>query len=91
MIDELFLHEKLATLSQYVDELRTIAARSLQEYEQDLFVKRTGERTVELIVECAVDINNYLSTLHMRWGQGKERKKEIREQGRGGEQEKRGS
>lgn len=61
MIDELFLHEKLATLSQYVDELRRIAARPVEEYERDLFVKRTGERTVELIVECAVDINNHLA------------------------------
>ena len=61
MIDEPFLHEKLATLSQYVDELCRVAARPLEEYERDLFIKRTGERTVELIVECAVDINNHLA------------------------------
>ncbi len=59
MVDDVFARKKLTNLSQYLHDLRQVAAYSLDEYESNLFVKRTGERTIELIVECAVDINNH--------------------------------
>jgi len=59
MPDEVFLHEKMDALRQYLTELQRVARYTLDEYMADLFIKRTGERTVELIVECAVDINNH--------------------------------
>jgi uncharacterized protein YutE (UPF0331/DUF86 family) len=59
MIDEAFVRKKLADLSCYLQDLQQVANHSLDEYTNNLFVKRTGERTIELIVECAVDINNH--------------------------------
>lgn len=59
MLDEIYVNEKLARLSEYLNDLRQVARYSYEEYANDLFVKRTGERTLELIVECAVDINNH--------------------------------
>ncbi|MBC8230233.1 DUF86 domain-containing protein [bacterium] len=59
MIDDAFVRDKLADLSCYLQDLQQVAAHSLNEYTNNLFVKRTGERTIELIVECAVDINNH--------------------------------
>ena len=59
MIDDAFVREKLADLSRYLQDLQQVATYSLDEYTNNLFVKRTGERTIELIVECAVDINNH--------------------------------
>ena len=59
MIDDAFVRKKLADLSCYLQDLQRVATHSLDEYTNNLFVKRTGERTIELIVECAVDINNH--------------------------------
>ncbi|MBM4044392.1 MAG: DUF86 domain-containing protein [Planctomycetes bacterium] len=61
MINKALVRDKLALLMQYLTELQQVASHSQQEFEQDLFVKRTGERTVELVVECAVDINNHFT------------------------------
>lgn len=60
MPDEMFLREKMDALRQYLTDLQRVARHTLDEYLGDLFIKRTGERTIELIVECAVDINNHL-------------------------------
>ncbi len=59
MVDEVFVREKMDRLRQYLQELQQVSAYSLQDYLAGLFVKRAGERMAELVVECAVDINDH--------------------------------
>jgi len=62
MLDKLELRRKLASLAQYLDELEVIGQQSYEEYKSDFRIKRTVERLIQMVVECATDINGLLIT-----------------------------
>ena len=47
--------ERLAALRDYLDELRPLAAGSLEDYLQDEVLRRAAERLLQLVVESASD------------------------------------
>jgi uncharacterized protein YutE (UPF0331/DUF86 family) len=59
MIDKDLVYRKLARLNMYLDQLKPIAGKSLAEYLSDIVSKAAAERFIQLIVECASDINNH--------------------------------
>lgn len=53
--------KKLENLLGYYEELKAYSKDlSLEEYKKNKLIKRAIERTIQLIVECATDINNML-------------------------------
>ena len=60
MIDKRLLKRKLSKLKEYLKELQPFTKISLQDYLDDYKNKRTVERDIQLIVECATDINTHL-------------------------------
>ncbi|MGI5880072.1 MAG: type VII toxin-antitoxin system HepT family RNase toxin [Syntrophomonadaceae bacterium] len=59
---------KLNKLYFYYTELKNLSDITLQEYQDNLIYRRAVERVMQLIVECATDINNMLLTLHENKG-----------------------
>ena len=51
---------KLNKLYTYYAELKNSSTISLEEYKHNSIYRRAIERTMQLIVECATDINNML-------------------------------
>ena len=51
---------KLDKLFTYYEELKNLSTISLEEYKRNSIYRRAIERTMQLIVECATDINNML-------------------------------
>ncbi len=60
MIEERLIKRKLTKLKEYLKELQPFAEIALQDYISDYKNKRTVERDIQLIVECACDINNHI-------------------------------
>jgi uncharacterized protein YutE (UPF0331/DUF86 family) len=60
MVDIDLINRKLRKLAGYLEELKPIGKKSFDEYKKDYFVKRTTERCIQLIVECAADINAHI-------------------------------
>jgi uncharacterized protein YutE (UPF0331/DUF86 family) len=44
----------------YLDKLKPIAEHTLKEYLADFYLKASAERLIQLIVDCASDINNHV-------------------------------
>ncbi len=44
----------------YLDKLKPIAKHTLEEYLSDFYLKASAERLIQLIVDCASDINNHV-------------------------------
>ena len=59
---------KLDRLHSYYTELKSLAALSLEEYMSNSIYRRAVERTIQLIVECATDINNMLLKMYNKKG-----------------------
>lgn len=59
---------KLNKLYSYYEELKNISGISQEEYSRNLLYRRATERTMQLIVECATDINNMLLKMHSKKG-----------------------
>ncbi|MCK4431352.1 MAG: DUF86 domain-containing protein [Candidatus Aminicenantes bacterium] len=57
MIDSDLVRRKLARLNMYLDKLKPIADFTFKEYTSDFYKKTSAERLIQLIVECASDIN----------------------------------
>ena len=55
---------KLDKLQTYYTELKSLSSISLDEYMNNSIYRRAIERTIQLIVECATDINNMLLKMH---------------------------
>ena len=55
---------KLDKLQTYYTELKSLSSISLNEYINNSIYRRAIERTMQLIVECATDINNMLLKMH---------------------------
>lgn len=62
MLDKIAIEQKLTALAEYLDELEQISQYSYQEYKANFQIKRTVERLIQLVVECATDINGLLIT-----------------------------
>ncbi len=61
MIDNIIICKKLEVLLDYYKEFKRVAGNvSFEDYKEKIFVKRTIEREIQLIVECATDINNMI-------------------------------
>ena len=54
------IRRKLSRLQMYLERLQPIAKKSLTEYEKDDYLRFSTERLIQLIVECATDINNHV-------------------------------
>lgn len=54
------IRRKLINLSEYLEELEPFLNYSYDQYVSNYFVKRTGERLIQLIVENMVDINSII-------------------------------
>jgi len=59
---------KLDKLYAYYGELKNFSTISLEEYKCNSVYKRAIERTMQLIVECATDINNMLLKMNGQKG-----------------------
>lgn len=61
MVDNLVICKKLKQLASYYQELEQIAAGlTFDNYRKQIVTKRAIERDIQLIVECATDINNMI-------------------------------
>lgn len=60
MSDQDRICAKLDKLQSYYTELKYLSSISLNEYISNSIYRRAVERTMQLIVECATDINNML-------------------------------
>lgn len=61
MADNIITCKKLGVLLGYYKELSTVVKDiSFADYSSQLLVKRAVEREIQLIVECATDINNMI-------------------------------
>lgn len=56
------IRRKLISLSEYIQELEPFLTYSYEKYLSNYFIKRTGERLIQLIVENMVDINSVIIT-----------------------------
>ncbi|MCL6591022.1 MAG: DUF86 domain-containing protein [Firmicutes bacterium] len=54
------IRRKLINLTGYIQELEPFQSYTYEHYVSNYFVKRTGERLVQLIVENMVDINSII-------------------------------
>ncbi len=54
------IRRKLINLSGYIQELEPFLKYTYEDYTGNYFVKRTGERLIQLIVENMVDINSII-------------------------------
>ena len=59
-IDMDLIRRKLSRLNMYLDKLEPIVKRTFNEYLSDFYLKSSAERLIQLIVECASDINNHV-------------------------------
>ncbi|MBI5555955.1 MAG: DUF86 domain-containing protein [Elusimicrobia bacterium] len=60
MIEIDLVRRKLSRLHMYLKELAPIAEKSFPEYKEGRYLKYTAERLIQLMVECAIDINNHV-------------------------------
>ncbi|OGC12825.1 hypothetical protein A3J90_08805 [candidate division WOR-1 bacterium RIFOXYC2_FULL_37_10] len=60
MIDIDLVRRKLARLNMYLDKLEPFTKKSFNEYLSDPYTKYSTERLIQLIVECASDINSHV-------------------------------
>lgn len=54
------IRRKLINLTEYIQELEPFSNYSYEQYVSNYFIKRTGERLLQLIVENMVDINSII-------------------------------
>ena len=60
MIDYDLIRRKLSRLNMYLQKLEPISKKTLKEYLNDDYLRFSTERLIQLIVECATDINNHV-------------------------------
>jgi uncharacterized protein YutE (UPF0331/DUF86 family) len=60
VIEADLIRRKLSRLNMYLDKLKPIAEHTLKEYLADFYLKASAERLIQLIVDCASDINNHV-------------------------------
>lgn len=60
MIDNDLVRRKLSRLNAYLEKLKPMLKKSLEEYKTDSYLRLSTERLIQLIVECATDVNNHV-------------------------------
>jgi uncharacterized protein YutE (UPF0331/DUF86 family) len=61
MVDSLMICRKVKQLAGYFREFeQTVAGLTMETYQNQILTKRAVEREIQLIVECATDINNMI-------------------------------
>jgi len=60
VIEADLIRRKLSRLNMYLDKLKPIVEHTLEEYLSDFYLKASAERLIQLIVDCASDINNHV-------------------------------
>jgi uncharacterized protein YutE (UPF0331/DUF86 family) len=60
MIDPDLVRRKLSRMNMFLEKLKPIAAKNYEEYIADFYLKTSAERLIQLIVECASDVNNHV-------------------------------
>ena len=60
MINPDLVRRKLARLNMYLEKLKPIAEHTFEEYRSDFYMKTSAERLIQLIVECATDVNSHV-------------------------------
>jgi len=60
LFDPDLIRRKLSRLNMYLDKLKPIAEHTFEEYRSDFYLKTSAERLIQLIVECASDINSHV-------------------------------
>lgn len=60
MIDIDLMRRKLSRLNMYLEKLKPISKKSFKDYTSDFYLKTSTERLIQLIVECASDVNNHV-------------------------------
>ncbi len=61
MVNNMVICIKLKQLASYYQELEQIASGlTFENYQNQIMIKRAIERDIQLIVECATDINNMI-------------------------------
>lgn len=60
MLDKELIYRKLSRLKMYLEQLGPIVNKKLDEYLSDYMLRASTERLIQLIVECASDINNHV-------------------------------
>ena len=60
MVDTDLIRRKLARLSMYLASLEPISKSSWTTYLKEDYLRFSAERLIQLIVECATDINNHV-------------------------------
>lgn len=59
MIDKDLVRRKLVRLNTYLERLDPVAKKTFREYQSEDVLRFSTERLIQLIVECATDINNH--------------------------------
>lgn len=54
------IRRKLSRLTMYLERLKPILKKRLEDYLKDDYLRFSTERLIQLIVECAADINNHV-------------------------------
>ncbi|MBI5024329.1 MAG: DUF86 domain-containing protein [Candidatus Omnitrophica bacterium] len=60
MVDKDLVYRKLARLNTYLERLDPVAKKSLKVYLSEDYLRFSTERLIQLVVECATDINNHV-------------------------------
>lgn len=60
MVYKNVIRRKLISIAEYIQELEPFLDYSYEQYVANYFIKRTGERLLQLIVENMVDINSII-------------------------------
>jgi len=60
MLNQLGIGTRLTDLRRYFDELEPLRNITLEEYKDDSIRRHAIERLIELIIECAIDINGLI-------------------------------
>lgn len=68
MSDHDRVYAKLDKLHSYYMELKSLSEITWEEYMSNSIYRRAVERTMQLIVECATDINNMLLKMNEKKG-----------------------
>jgi uncharacterized protein YutE (UPF0331/DUF86 family) len=62
MLNRMGIRDRLADLKSYLEDLKPIGTLTLEEYKSDSIRRYAIERLMELIIECAIDINGMIIT-----------------------------
>jgi len=60
MVDADLVRRKLSRLNVYLEKLAPIMQKKFEDYVSDFYLKTSAERLIQLIVECAADVNNHV-------------------------------